>query len=487
FWAPSGTSIGFFRLAGSEAGEKEDTLWRIDLGSDRAALICRLPGSFRGGAWSSNDQILIGSGWDSMYRVSASGGAPEAVTNLAASDAGHRWPEWLPDARHFLFAVFSDNPERAGLYLGSIERGEMERLSANYGSARWAEPGYVLFVRDGNLVARRFDSDRLELEGQPRLVASGIQQTRYGRAVFSVGGKALLAYGTGNPGQQLTWTDRAGRVLGTLGPIGDYHDFSLSPDGSMAVVSRFGPGLDFWLYEVERNTSRPLTSTREVDETYPVWSPGQRSVAFSVLRAPPPGSPRGPLGVLNNTYRLELTEPAEPELIVEGFSPHDWTPHGLVVGTDGILRQISLDGQSEPAILLDSSQFIESYRFRARLSPDGGWLAYVSQETGSPQVFLKSLADGRVVQISRDPGGYRPRWAPDGREVFYLGSDGMLMSVTVGPRAGMKPGEPVPLFALGGDAYAVAPDGERFLVKRVDPEAVSPPVTVVTNWQRLLE
>ncbi|MCA1580878.1 MAG: serine/threonine-protein kinase [Acidobacteria bacterium] len=483
FWSPDGRSLGFF------AGGK---LERIDVAGGPPQTLCDAPYG-RGGAWSPGGTILFSAGEDApLFRLRAAGGAPAPETTLGAGQLGHAWPSFLPDGRHYIFLVESAEGSMAEIHTAILGEKGSKRLAPVESRAIYASPGYLLFVREGTLVAQGFDAGGLELRGDPISIAERIGRTggaaQSWYAPISASSNGVLAYGTvAAIRNQLLWLDRRGEAQSTVGPPGDYADPDLSPDGKRLAVCRDDPKTgtpDVWLIELARGTLSRFTFDPRHD-IYPVWSPDGTRLAFASSREG------------KNSVYLKAAGSGAGELLLKmpnHANPLDWSADGrlLVIGvfdpkTNADLWMLPLEGPRTPKPLLQSP-FNE---WEARISPDGRFLAYTSDESGKPEVYVGPLPSmAEKWQVSTE-GGTKPTWRRDGREMFYLAVDRKLMSVEVKAGAGFEISAPRALFQTRTPSakfpsfrslYAVAPDAQRFLAVS-EPEAPSsPPITVVLDW-----
>jgi Tol biopolymer transport system component len=220
---------------------------RVQVSGGSVQTVTRGLADPRGASWSADETILIGSGYDGIYRVAASGGTPQAVTTLdqARNEGSHRWPSGLGDGRHFVYTVRSSLAEQRGVYIGSFDGTTKRRLLQTDTDAQFVPPASLLFLDGDTLVAQTFDLTRLQLTGEPAPIAARVGRSSRGNGAFSVSAAGTLAHAraTLQPGR-LTWFDRSGNPQGTVGPDGqDYSDFRLSSDGQRLVVSLVDPKL----------------------------------------------------------------------------------------------------------------------------------------------------------------------------------------------------------------------------------------------------
>jgi Tol biopolymer transport system component len=486
FWSPDGRSLGFF---------SDGRLKRIDLASGLVQSLATAPVG-AGGTWSREGVIVYGaSAIGGLSRVSAVGGAVQPATTATPPLVAHRHPNFLPDGQHFLFYAAGVTTAVRGIYVGSLDGGEPRRVVESDAAGVFSPSGHLLFVRESTLFAQRFDLKQLVLSGEPVAVADPIAVDRtVGVAGIAASEAGSIAYRTGGPrGQrQLIWLDRSGKAVGTVGnaDAAGLYNPDLSYDGRMVAVNRtIGVGLDIWQIDVARGVPNRLTFDESSDQL-PVWSPDGRFVVFSSNRT----------GVYD-LYRRSTTGAGTDEVILAsqenkfamGFS-HDSQYLLYRVTAPNVnwdLWVLPMTGQQKP-IPVAHSAFQE---MMGEFAPDGRWVAYQSNESGRYEIYLQSFPTPSVrVQISSS-GGAQPRWRRDGKELFFVALDGRLMaaSVSVNASGQVQPGVPVSLFvtqAAGGavpgvqkQQYAVAPDGQRFLVNTISDDAAAAPITLVLNWK----
>lgn len=483
FWSPDGRSIGFFA---------DGKLKRIDASGGPALTLCNAPAS-RGGTWGRNGVILFApTPRDPIHRISSSGGKAVAVTKIDASETelGHRWPVFLPDGKHFLYLSWTGfwrlNEERGGIYLGAVDSPKRKLLVSAASNAAYAPPGYILFLRGADLMAQSFNLKRYELSGEPSLIAEQVQYySDRGLVVFSVSGNGLLAYqaGSSTAKTQLTWLDRTGKQIEVLTSQGSYFSPRISHDGQrVAAESRDAQqNPDVWIYDLSRRVGARFTFNPGL-ESSPVWSPDDSRIVFLSSRTTP-----------GDLYEKDTTGGKERVVFSADNrkEPTDWSPDGRFIvfqhqAKAGAKKMdlwiYSLDERK--AVPLLGSEFNE---VDGRFSPDGKWIAYVSDESKRYEVYVQPFpSSGSKWQISVT-GGFQPRWSGDGKELFYLSLDRRMMSVEVQTSPSFQAGNPKPLFEvripnISFGQYDVSSDGERFLMNLPAGDQQMTPITLVTNW-----
>jgi len=435
------------------------------------------------GTWGSGGVILIGgSGTDfrGIYQVAETGGAVTPLLKLE-QDSGF-WPSFLPDGQHFLFFQ-----HRKGIYVGALGSTDTSLLLATSSRGEYAPPGYLLFVREGSLVAQPFDATRRRLSGSP--VPIGQRTATFeatGWAEFSAGG-GTLAYFTYTP-TLLQWLDRAGRQGAPAVPPGLYEAYSIAPDGNRVAFSireTITGRSDLWLLELKGNRVTRITAD-SADNGNSVWSPDGRRLAFFSFQG---------LGKTTLSVR-DLSTGADEHPLGPGFqAPTDWSEDGKYLAmmerdpndplTGMNISFLPMHGDRKPIPFL-RTRFNEVL---ARFSPNRKWVAYVSDESGSQEVYVRAFdGSGEKTRIST-AGGTRLCWRRDGSELFYLSADNQLMAVPVKTGTAFEAGAPVPLFRIAspgwsfsGTAFDAAPDGQRFLIQTGIAGAPSLPFTVVREW-----
>jgi serine/threonine protein kinase len=489
FWSPDGRWIAFFA---------QGKLKKIEASGGLPQTVC-VAADNRGGTWNRDGIILFspGSG-DGLYRVSADGGAITQVTELdRAGNDSHRWPCFLPDGRHFLYLVISGQPAKQGIFVGSLDSKESKRLLTAVSDVLYAPPGYLIFVSQATLMIQQFDSARLELKGQPVPLVEQVwtDSAIFGLSVFSVSENGLLAYRRGGTqNTQFTWFDRKGNNLGAVGPPGRYGEPSFSGDEKRIVFSITTAGAigDLWTMDLAGGNMSQFTFD-PADDVTALWSPNGERIVWASNRT----------GVYD-LYQKAASGDGKDELLYNSTAtkyPDDWSLDGKFILYESVDPKTKLDlwvlpmfGERKPMPYLNT----ESIEAHARFSPDGRWVAYASDESGSAEVYVQSFPKtGGKWRISSG-GGDQPLWRSDGKELFYVAADGKLMAAEINPSAStFQRGVPKPLFEIHVPSNAgitsmrnhliVKADGQRFLIVNSIEDSVSFPINVVLNWTALLK
>jgi len=496
FWSPDGRSLGFFTSDGR--------LKRVEASNRQSPVqtLTSVASGLGGGAWGPEGILYspetVGVG---VYRIPADGGTPVPVTKLNAAhhEISHRFPQFLPDGRHFLYWVWSTSDENTGIYTGSLDPKEKlpeGPLVRTWREARYTEPGYLLFFLQGSrLVAQPFVTARLRLTGEPLSLPELVETswTHTGRARFSVSPGGVLAYqeAVPPPAARIVWRDRAGKELRAIeAPQGSAANlWSLAPDEKrIAVTGEDENALeDLWVVDLERGTSLRLTAIHGSNQE-PLWSPDGRRIAFRSNRN----------GVYD-LYSKQANGVSEDELLVKSLHmkwPTSWSPDGRFLVYEEIdpktgndIWVLPLEGDRKPFPFLNT-EFSEGGGTLSPVPDSQGhpWMAYYSNETGRNEIYLRPFLPGTPngpagakVRVSTE-GGVAPQWRKDGRELFYFHYNKLW---TVGVKLGGTPeiDTPQALFGIGA-SYSWAPfaDGRRFLFVEPAGESPAPKIDVVLNW-----
>lgn len=483
FWSPDGGSIAFFA---------NHMLERIDLSSGTVLTICAAPGG-RGGTWNQQGTIVfapVPSG--GLYRVPAAGGTPIQVSVPASAAISHRLPHFLPGGRRLLFLAKMNGPsEQKGIYVLDIETGQTRLLLHGDGEARYIEPGYLAFLRNGNLMVQSFSAAGLQLRGQPVIVARDVRATEGGAGEFSFSKAGLLLYQADSrrPLSQLTWFSPEGKALGTVGKPEEFASMAVSPDGRWAAVKVEDEGRSspIWIYGLETGVRRLLTPAKG-SFSDPVWSPDGSRVAYDDGTANL--YMRAAIGA-SKALKLSSGRPAKPTA---------WSPDGQLMAAD-VPGNNGLDiwilparGEQKPYPLL-SSPYNEN---GGTFSADGRWFSYMSDESGVKQLYVIPFPGGGAPQQISTIGVVTGGWVPGRLELAYETPGGRLFAVNMRTRGKMlelgKPRQLLGGYRVEADVqiaglHCFTPGGKRLLLPVPVPgnTETGTLLTLVTNWQAALE
>jgi eukaryotic-like serine/threonine-protein kinase len=484
FWSPNGRSLAFFA---------DGKLKRIDLDTDTVRTLADAAIG-RGGAWNEDDTIIFAPGTnDPLLRVNAMGGVSAVATQLQSTQAGHRFPQFLPDGKHFLYYA-TGSPESRGVFLGDVDGPTSQRLFDADTGAVLTSSGYLFFARQGAVQAYRFDPNERALLGSASAVSErvAIDGAIY-RIALTASMTGAIAYRAESLGasQRFSWFDRSGSIVESIGePMNGALSPAKSPDGQRIGFSRTVNGnQDIWMLDVASGSVTRFTFDAGLDFS-PLWSPDGSRVVFSSSRS----------GVFD-LYVKSATGAGTEELLLatpDNKFPVDWSSDGRSLlfvsnnpekGYD--LWGLSVDDPQARPVPVVSTPFDER---DGQFSPDGKWIAYQSNESGRLEVYAQPFpGTGGRWQISTG-GGAQVRWRGDGNELFYLSLDGRLLAVPLRYGAGpaIEAGAPTTLFTprLGRGVqtsnrqqYIVSADGQRFLMNATIEDATRTPVTMVLNWR----
>ncbi len=477
FWSPDSRSLGFFA---------NGNLRTIELNGSTAQTLCNAQLG-RGGAWAPNGTIVFSpSPISGLMEISVTGGAAKPLLKLDTSlHSSHRWPFFLPDGKHFLYFAMHHDPSKLSnnaVYYASLDGRENRLLLHSQTNAIYAA-GFLLFSRGDQLIAQRFDPAKGELSGEQQTVSTGVlTDVSTWHTSASASNNGLLVFGSGTSGGvQLVWMDRSGKEVGVAADnLQNLQYARLSPDGNRVSLTIDSGMNDLWSLDLARGVRTRLTFG-PTGNTFSVWSPDGKWIAYSSLRATGGG-----------IYRRRSDGTGAEELLVPDnggivFAPTDWSrdgktlfysPNVFTQKEDGIWA-VSVEEDRKPRKVLDHGT-------NATLSPDGRWLAYNSNESGRLEVYVQAFGGGQGKWQVSSSGGQVPQWRADGKELFYFDANQSLLAVPV-KEAGsaLEFGAPQTIVKqwtiLTLPFYSVSHDGKRVLMERVT-QQVNLPVTVITNF-----
>jgi Tol biopolymer transport system component/tRNA A-37 threonylcarbamoyl transferase component Bud32 len=481
FWSPDSKSIGFFNSEG---------LQRVDIDGGAPRFLVRAPGN-RGGTWGPDGTILfVPAGAGRLSRVSERGGAVES--QVFDSPYQFRFPQVLPDGRQFL-VYLAGTVEEQGIYLGSADSTTLRRVTAADSAALYMPGGWLAFVREGVLLAQRFNMGQGEVAGEPVALAREIAVGVNHNGAFSVSAAGPIAYRTAiEREQQLTWFDRAGTPTGTLGSLdrGTVQSVDLSPDSVRALVHGMQEKGNLDIAVVDSSSRQRLTVDPGVDQ-FPIWSPDGESIAFDSTR-----NGRRDLYV----RRLNRGVGTEELLLATAVNKAtaDWHRNGSLLYSSTTTPNGAWDlwvlpidpsgkpGKEWPFLATGANECCGQF------SPDGRWIAYQSNQTQNWEVYVRPFPAGTDEWPVSVSGGTKPRWSHDGKELYYVAPEGVLIARSVAVEGNtLRLSPPSKLFQVrmfgetnmvSRQQFDVAPGG-RFLVNLLTGDDRSVPISVLLNWR----
>jgi hypothetical protein len=484
FWSPDGRYLAFFA---------DGKLRKVEVSGGPVQTICDAP-SGRGGTWNKDGVIVFtpeAGLREGLYRVSAGGGAAVRISDPDTSrgEDSQRWPIFLPDGTHYLYlaANFAGRKDVNAIFVGSLDSKEKRFVVGATANAAYAAPGYLLFCRDKDLLAQRFDPEHLAVTGEPTTILTEIQyHPQIRRAVYAVSNNGFLAAQTGSGValSQPVWFDRKGNEVGVVGEPAVYQNVFLAPNERLLAVDKTDMGsenqnADIWTYELRPESAKRLTFDPS-NHVVPVWSPDASRLVFASNRS------------LNFDLYMKNSDGAHEDrrIVQEGVDkrPNDWSRDGkFILYTQGKdLWYVTLP-ELKSSVFLRAPSVVTNGQF----SPDGTWVAYASNETGKWEIYVTSFPDAHAKWQVSAGGGEQPRWRSDGKELFYLSSDYKIMAARVTIGVNFDSRTPVVLFqatprqpvSLNDQfTYDVSRDGQRFLINTQVKQPDTPPMSVVLNW-----
>jgi Tol biopolymer transport system component len=475
FWSPDSRHVGFFA---------DRRLKRIDVESGLTQTVCDAANG-SGGAWGQNDAIVFADGHGPLFRVPASGGSRKPITKLDSGrgEISHHWPQFLGDGHHFVFFADSAEPRNRRTYIAETDaEGRAELTPAGVAVAA---DDRLLLSRDTVLVAQRVDIAHARIATNDVRTIAGAEAVGgdLARGPSVAAARSVLLYRNASPRlSQLIWLDAGGRAVGRVGDPNDDHDAALSPDGRAVAVARPDARTarsNLWLIDLARGSNQRLTFG-DGEDRYPVWSPDGTRIAFASRR----NGEHVLMTISTNGGGHEDKRAMSPQPL----QPTHWSVDGRVVlyttagsktGLDVWALPMTGDGRASPIL---QSTFNES---DAHLSPDGRWLAYVSNESGRDEIYVQPFAQPTGKWMVSGTGATHPQWRRDGRELVFLSSDGQVMAAPFGASAGdgLRLDTARPLFSMHGSSDVMMTwDARRFLVQAPIDLERRPELHVVLNW-----
>ena len=476
FWSWDSHSLGFFT---------EGKLETIDLDGGSPQVICDAPFA-RGGAWTADGRIVFSPNTQTtLMGVSTNGGTPTPITTLdAAQHTSHRWPFLLPDGKHILYlAIHHDTAKAANntIYYASLDGKENRPLFHSQSNAVYAA-GFVLFARGDQLMAQPFNPGKGILSGEPRILARGVMNdVTTWHMDASAGENGLMVYGSGsNADLQLVWLDRSGKKISTIDDkFTNLTTARISPQGDRVALQIDVGVNDIWVLDFARGVRTRLTFG-PVQNTGPVWSPDGKWIAYASLR-----------NRLSSLYRKRSDGSGAEEMLLsddQSDMPVDWSHDGKYLlysrggmGLDSQLWAMPIEGERKPWMVVAHAAVL----YGARLSPDGHWLAYESNESGTVQLYIVPFRGGQGKWQVTSNGSSNPAWTGAGEELFYMDPGFNLYALSFKevngvPELGVP--QQIPITTSAPTVfYDVSPDGKKILIDNVA-QQVSSSMTVVTNF-----
>jgi eukaryotic-like serine/threonine-protein kinase len=477
FWSFDSHSVGFFADA---------KLKSVDLSGGSPQIVADAAFG-RGGAWGADGVMVISPATTgALYRVSADGGVPVALTKMDTTlHTSHRWPFFLPDGKHFLYLAINHDAAKSAndtIYYAAVDGSVNKPLFKSQSNAIYAD-GYILFARNEQLMAQAFNPANGSLSGEPQLLIRGVaNDLTTWHMDASASSDGLLIYGNGGSGDvEMLWMDRATKQLSTVASnLSGLNAIAISPQGDRVALGIDNGVSDVWVLDLARNTRTRLTFG-PVFNNFPQWSPDGKWIVYASDR--------------NGKFQL-LRKPsdgggAEEELLSDDqyVAPYDWSRDGKYIffergkpGTQDIWA-LPLEGERKPFQVVATSANL--FRAWPALSPDGHWLAYMSNESGSYQIYVIGFngAHGKW-QVSAN-GGQEPSWSHDGKQLYFVDAANTIFAVPVQETAGaLQFGAPqtlVSTWSMPVPFYRISPDDKKILLYRIS-QQVSESLTVVTNF-----
>jgi serine/threonine-protein kinase len=478
FFSPDGKWIGYW----SQADHK---LKKIAISGGAPVILCDAPALVAGASWGADDRIVYAEYQNGIKRVSANGGIPEMIVKGAAY-----LPQLLPDAKSLLF-TFGSAPYK--VIVQSLQSGERKELLAG-DNARYISTGHIVYSVENNLFAVPFDLKTFKVTGGPAPLVEGVWRLR---AVYppqyAVSDSGTLVYvpgatDTAGPQRTLAWVDRNGKEQPLAAPPNAYGAPRISPDGTRVALTVGAGEPDIWIWDLVRKTMTRLTFDKQ--NSYSLWTPDGKRIAYASMREDTKDTSVGVYWKAADGTGVDEKLASAPD---RQFLPGSWSSDGrtLVVveatgGGNDHIGMLSMEGDRNYRPLLH-----EKYNeFRPQISPDGQWMAYMSDESGQDEIYVRPFPDvnnGRW-QVSTG-GGSTPLWAPNGRELLYRSGDSVI-AVSVQTEPAFRLGTPKTLFRgtyVTGVAWDISPDGKRFLMIKELASATTATegprkINIVLNW-----
>jgi eukaryotic-like serine/threonine-protein kinase len=478
FWSPDSRSLGFFADGKLKTAE-------IDSGSTQ--IVADAPFG-RGGSWGADGVILFSPNTqEGLLKVKINGGAaPVPATQLdRPQHTSHRWPFFLPDGKHYLYLAINHDPSKSAnntLFYASLDGRENRPLFHSQSNAIYAD-GYLLFARNDQLMAQPFDPANGTVSNEPQIVAKGVvNDAATWHMDASASDSGLLIFGGGGTGDwQLVWFDRASKQVATLADkLPGLQLARISPQGDRVALTMDIGTMDIWVLDIARGVRTRLTFG-PIQNEFPVWSPDGKWIAFvsdrnghsNLIRKPSDGS-GGEETLFTGSQLITATDWShDGKFLIYSLGP---------VGNADIWA-LPLEGERKPFLVVQHSG--NTGVDLGHLSPDGRWLAYMSNETGGQQVYVVAFGGGQGKWQVSVNGGFGPKWSKDGKDFYYMDPTYNLFVVPVKEVGGALQFGAAQQIITNWSApqvfYDVTPDGKKILLDRIS-QQVSQSITAVTNF-----
>ena len=489
FFSPDGKSIGFFtrdrmKTVNTTGGAVIELVNRVDA---------------RGGTWNADGNIVFGDGTNHPLKmVRQDGGKPEQVSALDSTrqESTHRYPWFLPDGKHFLYLARRSGAGKGiepTIFVGELGSNKRTQVVEVASNVQYAS-GYILYVREGVLVAQHFNPKTFAVSGPALPLIDDVRfDERFSRGVFSISSNGVLVCMTGKnqTRTQLAWVDRKGTMIAKVGDPADYTyggTPELSSDDTQSVMpigNRERGTSDVWIVDLGSGRRRRLTVDQD-DHPAAIWAPHG-----GVIVATSTGTNKPRMGIVSPDGVLERTIPVYANFVW----PRTASPDGSVVLVAANTTTTAIADINAISTLGDTTRTVvaggDGSQDCPQFSPDGKFFAYHSEESGRYEIYVATYPSGGRWQVSQD-GGTEARWGGDGRELFFVDRNNYVNAVEVTLRPGaFDAGPSTRLFQLhgtgGGWRYDVTRDGARFLVTQPLPQDLALPVTIITDWTRLVD
>jgi serine/threonine protein kinase/Tol biopolymer transport system component len=479
FWSPDSRNLGFFASR---------YLKKIAIDGGAPEILCPALDQ-RGASWGNGVIVFASMAAGPLFRISSEGGDPVEIMrpDTTLAETALRWPEFLPDGKHFLCVALPPHDGEFTIYAGSIASPERKRVLTSSSAPVWAGGGDLILASNGRLMSQHFDEHALKPVGRSVSLGNAhVSDVSVGERLASASHTGVLLQSTTGLGNtQLVWLSRSGRPEETVqAPMGRYENLSLSPDGTrIAAVRRTTPtSVDLWLIEPRGQPATRFTQTTQTRiGGYPAWSPDGTRLAFSSSRSGP-----------SNIYQKLANGAGNEEVLFESGEQFKevvaWSPDGRYLVFEEANRVTSWDlwllplaGDRKPIPYLCSN----AGEVSPSISPDGRWAAYSGDETGKNLIYVRSFPTPGAKHLIPTPDGDRTSWSRDGRELIVFGIDRQVWSVPITLSPTFRSGTPRLLFRSRPDAQwlAVTSDHRRFL--EAIPSRDNPPNTILVslNWR----